>query len=96
MIGIILAGFILALPGILSIESSAGNIPFIFGAIVVLGFSTWEGGFLGIQRENQKFSAITDEIHHGEHLMIVDYNANADGAVERTMQTHPRLKRVQL
>ena len=82
VIGVILASLMLALPTVLSIESPVGNMPFIFGAIVVLGFSTWEGGLLGIQRENQKFAFVNDDIHHGEHLMIVDYDENASSAVE--------------
>jgi len=96
VIGVILASLMLALPTVLSIESPVGNMPFIFGAIVLLGFSTWEGGLLGIQRENHKFAFVNDDIHHGEHLMIVDYDENASSAVERAMQTHPTLRQVSL
>jgi hypothetical protein len=35
-------------------------MPFIFLAIIALGFSTWEGGFYGIQSPNFHFSKFED------------------------------------
>jgi hypothetical protein len=36
-------------------NTAAGWLPFIFLSVVVLGFCTWEGGFIGIQTTHQDF-----------------------------------------
>src|SRR5690606_5155284 len=41
-------------------DSQAGWMPFIFLALILLGFSTWEGGLFGIQTPNQYFSRLQD------------------------------------
>ncbi len=37
-------------------ETAVGWMPFIFLAVVLLGFSTWVGGLLGIEKPNHKFA----------------------------------------
>lgn len=95
-IGITLAGLVLAIPQIWAINSPVGNVPFVFGAIVLFGFSIWEGGLLGIHQANKKYALVDDQIHHGQHLMIVDYENSEGSMVEHTMRTHPKLKPVTL
>ena len=46
--------------------------PFIFLSIVVLGFSTWEGGLWGIQEPNHHFTRFQDELEEGKHILFVD------------------------
>ncbi len=36
-------------------ETAVGWIPFIFLAVILLGFFTWEGRLLGIQKPNHHF-----------------------------------------
>ena len=51
-------------------QTAAGWIPFIFLAIIVLGFCTWEGGFVGIQTLNRhfkQFKATLEQVHVAEN-----------------------------
>lgn len=53
-------------------QSSAGWLPFVFLAIIILGFFTWEGGLWGIDTPNQHFSRFEKVIRSGRHLFFVD------------------------
>ena len=54
----------------------AGWIPFIFLSIVVLGFCTWEGGFIGIQRANKHFERFEKVLDEGKHVFFVDQDSS--------------------
>ena len=53
-------------------ECAVGWMPFIFLAIVLLGFCAWEGGLLGIQRPNHDFSRFDQALSGGKHVLFVD------------------------
>lgn len=93
MIGI--SGAILVLLTAWSMDwtnSAAGWIPFIFLSVVILGFCTWEGGFLGIQRENQHFVRFHDDLEAGRHIFFVDLLPDQEGILDELTKQHPRLK----
>jgi len=52
--------------------SEAGWIPFIFLAIAMLGFFTWQGGLWGIQAPNARFEAFDQALKDGRHVFFVD------------------------
>ena len=73
-------------------DSAAGWVPFIFLAIVVLGFCTWEGGFIGIQEPNVNFKQFQDVLHQGKHVLFVDIDPQDETILNRTVRRHPKLK----
>jgi hypothetical protein len=73
-------------------DTAAGWIPFIFLAIIVLGFSTWEGGFIGIQRRNKHFERFEDVLKSGKHVFFVDVSPDQEGVLEQVVKAHPGLQ----
>ena len=53
-------------------QSAAGWMPFIFLAVVLLGFCTWEGGLRGIQKPNHDFARFEQALRDGKHIFFVD------------------------
>ena len=66
-------------------------IPFVFLAIVVLGFCTWEGGFFGIQIKNKRFSHFESELKAGNHLFFVDIESEKEKMLGDIIRSHPQL-----
>ena len=95
-VGFVLALAIMSIPYLFNISTPVGNMPFLFAAIVLLGFGAWEGGFLGIQKTNHKFASVDADIHEGQHLMIVDFKDGVESAVNKVMGAHPMVKAVSL
>lgn len=72
-------------------ESAAGWVPFIFLAVVVLGFCIWEGGFFGIQVPNAHFRNFKQLVETGKHVFFVDVDPNQESVLERVIERHPKL-----
>ena len=72
--------------------ASYGWMPFIFLAIVLLGFSTWSGGLYGIQVPHRDFKRFEPQLRAGKHVFIVDVDAEQEECLERLVNHHPRLQ----
>lgn len=72
--------------------TAAGWVPFIFLAIIVLGFCTWEGGFIGIQRPNVHFKRFEEVLNAGKHVFFVDLLAEQEGILDDLLKRHPTLE----
>ncbi|BCX70552.1 MULTISPECIES: hypothetical protein [Pseudomonas] len=72
-------------------ESAAGWVPFIFLAVVVLGFCIWEGGFFGIQVPNAHFRNFKQMVEAGKHVFFVDVEPNQESVLEQVIEHHPKL-----
>lgn len=73
-------------------NSAAGWLPFVFLAIVILGFCTWEGGFIGIQKPNVNFERFQELLHKGKHILFVDIDPNQEQSFTRVVAAHPQLQ----
>lgn len=73
-------------------ETSAGWVPFIFLALVVLGFLTWEGGFRGIQEPNHHFVRFQKALDDGKHILFVDVDKDEQQVAEKVIASHPHLE----
>ncbi|MNM80182.1 hypothetical protein D3C81_921460 [compost metagenome] len=73
-------------------ESAAGWVPFIFLAIVILGFCIWEGGFFGIQVPNAHFTKLKSNLKDGEHILFVDVDPEQQPILDQVINHHPRLR----
>ncbi|MDA1074477.1 MAG: NAD/FAD-utilizing enzyme [Proteobacteria bacterium] len=72
--------------------NAAGWIPWIFLSIVILGFCTWEGGFIGIQKTNHHFKRFEQVLSEGKHVFFVDLTPDQESVLERLLAKHPGLE----
>ena len=73
-------------------QTAAGWVPFIFLAIVLLGFSTWVGGLLGIEKPNHKFARFEKALSDGKHVFFVDLEPNQEAVLEKLLKAHPQVE----
>ena len=73
-------------------ETVVGWVPFIFLAIVMLGFCTWEGGFLGIQDTHHDFKRFRNALKNGKHVFFVDINDDQVSTLNEVADAHPALR----
>jgi hypothetical protein len=73
-------------------ETAAGWIPFIFLAVIVLGFCTWEGGLFGIQKPNHNFARFEQALRDGKHIFFVDLEPQQEAVLEKVLKSHPRVE----
>lgn len=72
--------------------TAAGWMPFIFLAVIVLGFCTWEGGLFGIQEPHYQFKQFQDALNEGKHVFFVDISTDQEPTLNRIISSHPDLK----
>lgn len=73
-------------------ETSFGWVPFVFLALVLFGFSIWEGGFFGFQKSNSYFRPLQDKLRQGKHVFFVDVEAAQESVLEQVISHHPKLE----
>jgi hypothetical protein len=73
-------------------ETAAGWMPFVFLAIVLLGFCTWQGGLFGIQRPNFHFVRFEQALKDDKHIFFVDLEPNQEGILGKVLQKHPQVE----
>lgn len=94
-VGLVASIFLLALAHLAGwTESAAGWLPFIFLAVIVLGFFTWEGGLWGIDTPNQSFDHFEEAIRGGKHLFFVDVlpGKGHRKILESAVGKHPKIE----
>ena len=73
-------------------ETAAGWMPFIFLAVILLGFCTWEGGFSGLQKPNHNFVRFEQALKDGKHIFFVDLEPSQEAILEKLLKAHPRVE----
>ena len=73
-------------------DTHAGWMPFIFLSVVILGFCTWEGGFLGIQAPHNQLKRFDNALKKGKHVFFVDVDPEQESALTQVLKAHPHLK----
>jgi hypothetical protein len=73
-------------------ETAAGWIPFIFLAVVLLGFCTWVGGLLGIQKPNHNFARFEQALSDGKHIFFLDLEPHQEAVLEKVLKSHPQVE----
>lgn len=90
--GMAAASFLLLLAYLLQWHtSSVGWLPIAFLSIVVLGFCTWIGGFIGIQMPNYQFKQFQQLLMQGKHIFFVDITDDQHVLLEKVLQSHSGL-----
>jgi hypothetical protein len=91
-IGLIGACLILGVSYVLDLpDTTIGWTPYIFLSVVVLGFCTWEGGFVGIQKPNHYFKRFEAALEEGKHVFMVDLDPTQEASLAIALQDHPKL-----
>ena len=95
IVGVVGALFILALAALMGwTQSAVGWLPFVFLSLVVLGFCTWEGGLIGIQKPNINYAPFEKILHQGKHVLLIDFSKQQELAVKEIIDTHPLIQAV--
>lgn len=94
LVGALGFGVVILVAGVTGMAASFGWIPFVFLAIVVLGFCTWEAGFLGFQLPNRQFREFQRLLDEGKHVFFVDIRSGQELLLQRAVARHPRLQQV--
>ncbi len=75
------------------VSKSADWLSFVFLLVVLLGFCTWLGGFIGIQTPNYKLARFKNILTEGRHVFFVDLELGQSIILERIIKLHPNLER---
>lgn len=93
VIGVAMATIVLFSANLLGMTNTeAGWMPFIFLAIVILGFCTWEGGLIGIQLPNYQFERFQTLLDKGKHVFFVDVDSHQEPVLSKIINRHPHLQ----
>jgi len=92
LIGLAVAIIAIAAAAMTRLLETMGWVPFIFFAIILLGFFTWEGGLFGIQTPNNHFRRFEEALRSGKHVFIVDVEKDQEAALKDVLAAHPDLK----
>ena len=90
--GICGAALVLIATHFSGITSVTGWAPFIFLAIVVLGFVTWESGLFGIQEPHHDFKRFDQALDSGRHLLFIDVDKNGEDTLSHITAHYPELE----
>jgi len=92
LIGLAASIAAIAIAHVSGLAARVGWVPFVFLAIVLLGFFTWEGGLIGIQLPNSRFRRFEKALRAGEHVFFVDVDSAEEQALRQVMSEHPQLR----
>lgn len=94
LIGVCLAAAVLAGAWASGLPQTYSWAPFTFLAIILLGFSTWEGGLWGIQEPHHEFKRFEAELDRGRHVLLVEADSKQLAAVNTVCGAHPGLNKI--
>jgi hypothetical protein len=90
-IGLGLAALVLTVTSYTDWPDSYTWVPFIFLAIVLLGFCAWSGGLYGIQKPHRDFKRFEAQLRAGKHVFIVDVDLEQEPNLRRVVERHAGL-----
>ena len=87
-LGFALGALCLGATALTGIHQTLGWVPFIFLAIVLFGFCTWEGGLFGIQEKNSAFERFEKALAQGQHILMVDVHSDEEPILQQAVDAH--------
>lgn len=91
-IGVVAAVAVLFIAGLSGWPDTYTWVPFLLLSIVLFGFCTWEGVFIGLQKPHHDFARFAEPLKQGRHVFFVDVNAAQESALNGVMTRHPKLQ----
>lgn len=67
-------------------------VPFLFLSVIVLGFCTWEGVFIGIQKPHYEFRRFSEVLRQGRHVFFVDVESRQEPLLDSIIGQHPDMQ----
>lgn len=92
VVGVIAAAAVLLIAWWSGLTETYTWVPPIFLSVIILGFCTWEGGFIGIQKPHIDFRRFQDILHEGKHVLFVDVDPDQEDILRRIVSQHPKLE----
>jgi hypothetical protein len=92
VVGVLGAVIVLAVSYFSGVTETVGWVPFVFLAVIVLGFCTWEGGLFGIQEPHKEFKRFEGDLDAGKHVFFVDVSPEQEQALSAIVKAHPRMQ----
>ena len=92
IIGVLVAVTIILVCYFAGIDATIGQLPFIFLSIILLGFCTWEAGFIGTQLPNRHYKRFSKALEDGKHLLMVDIDPREEEVLSGVVSQHPKLE----
>ncbi len=91
--GLVIAAMLLSVVYLLDLHlTPLGWLPFIFAAVVILGFCIWEGGLIGLQIPNYQFKRFQKLLDKGNHVFFVDTKEDQEAFLSQVIKKHPKLR----
>ena len=91
VIGVMIAAIIIFAAYFMGVNNFIGGLPFTFLSVILLGFCTWEAGFIGTQLPNRHFKKFQKALDHGKHLLMVDVEPSEENILRQVCARHPKL-----
>ena len=92
VVGVIGAALVLAIAYYSGLTETYTWVPAIFLAIIILGFCTWEGGLIGIQKTHVDFRRFEEDLEAGKHILFVDVDPAQEDTLQEVIAAHPKLQ----
>lgn len=95
-LGGVLSATILIGAVIYGVNDASAWLVLAFVCTIAMGFCTWEGGLVGMNKLNHQFAKYREAIENGEHLLVVDPDSHREERIARySVESHPVLKAVE-
>lgn len=91
-IGLVISIAVLLFASVSGVTQTYTWVPFIFLAIILLGFCTWEGGFIGTQEIHHDFARFKKTLDDGRHIFFVDVTLEQEQALSGIIDKHPNME----
>jgi len=91
LIGAVAAAVVIAVSHFSGIAAQVGWPPFLFLAIVALGFSIWLASFIGMQEPNVHFIRFKEALNAGKHVLLVETDKADEDNLKKVLTQYPRL-----
>lgn len=72
-------------------DTAFGWTPFVFLAVILLGFCAWQGGLWGIQKPNSFVRRFERTLAQNRHVFFVDVNAGKKRTLQAIAKKYPTL-----
>lgn len=93
MIGLALSSIALIGGYLYGVSDPTTWIVLTFISAMVVGFCSWEGGLIGVNKLNHAFSKYAVALKNGAYLLVIDTTSEQEEKVARySIESHPRLR----
>lgn len=74
---------------------NVNNLFYLIFIVVTTMFGAWDGGLIGVSKENKKLAEFHDDLEAGKYLVLVDVRREEEGKVTELMKAkHPEAQLV--